>query len=332
MDKTTKRFHAAILVAGLVTSSLSALAQAAVTPRERLDQLQEATNLTRDGIRPWHVRMSFQLYDIDGKPAEKGTVEVWYAGKTGERVVVDSPSLNAVWPSDHPPQVTRSSFLIDALLVSFERPMPSLNVPDISVMSEKYIFGKSTLDCLQAQRAGDPDPHAYVGYCAEPGSNILRLSLAWQSREERNGNGRFLGTEVALDHSIAFGEHVAISGHVDKLEVWDPERDPEQVSSAVSHSIVPALVASAHAIYKARPNWTHLSGQTIGSGSVVMGARIHKDGSVGDVIVIASPNIMLSGDAVNALKQWRFAPAPVDGRLEEVWTSITINFTGPQRN
>ena len=74
------------------------------------------------------------------------------------------------------------------------------------------------------------------------------------------------------------------------------------------------------------PVYPLLAQQTNVQGSVVLLARIGKDGSVDSVQVISGPDI-LANAAVEAVKQWRFKPRVEAGQSVPAETRITVNFT-----
>jgi len=43
-------------------------------------------------MKPWHLKVSFQLYDPNGKPSEAGTIEEWWGGLTLWKLRIESPS------------------------------------------------------------------------------------------------------------------------------------------------------------------------------------------------------------------------------------------------
>jgi TonB family protein len=61
-------------------------------------------------------------------------------------------------------------------------------------------------------------------------------------------------------------------------------------------------------------------------GSVVLQARIGKDGSVQSLEVVSGPDI-LANAALEAVRQWRFKPAYEAGRAVPAEARITVNFT-----
>ena len=58
------------------------------------------------------------------------------------------------------------------------------------------------------------------------------------------------------------------------------------------------------------------------AGQVVLDAVIHRDGTVGDIKVLKSAAPLLERAAIDAVRQWRYAPIPFEGVL-----TVTVNFT-----
>src|SRR5580658_1012235 len=46
-------------------------------------------------MNSWHLKVSFQLYDPNGKPSEAGTIEEWWGGPTLWKLRIESPSYTA---------------------------------------------------------------------------------------------------------------------------------------------------------------------------------------------------------------------------------------------
>jgi TonB family protein len=58
------------------------------------------------------------------------------------------------------------------------------------------------------------------------------------------------------------------------------------------------------------------------TGQVVLDAVIHADGSIGDVKVLQSTNGAFTQSAIDAVKQWRYAPPGFEAVL-----TVTVNYT-----
>jgi TonB family protein len=63
-------------------------------------------------------------------------------------------------------------------------------------------------------------------------------------------------------------------------------------------------------------------------GTVVLLAVVSKTGEVGDVQVVSGPERFRTA-AVDAVKQWRYSPYPLDGVPADVQTTISLNFAPP---
>jgi TonB family protein len=74
------------------------------------------------------------------------------------------------------------------------------------------------------------------------------------------------------------------------------------------------------------PTYPQLARQMRVQGSVVLQARIGKDGDIQDLQVLKGPEI-LSSAAVEAVKQWRFKPHLQAGQRVESDARITVYFT-----
>ena len=57
-------------------------------------------------------------------------------------------------------------------------------------------------------------------------------------------------------------------------------------------------------------------------GTVVLDAIIHRDGTVGDIKVLKSTGALFERAAIDAVRQWLYAPIPYEGLL-----TVTVNFT-----
>ena len=93
-------------------------------PFPALSAAVAANSLIGPGKVPFHLKFSFELFDLDGKQQEKGTLESWWAGPAGHALEISSPSLgvlhnlgSSALPS---PQARRALFLINFLLSALQ--------------------------------------------------------------------------------------------------------------------------------------------------------------------------------------------------------------------
>jgi TonB family protein len=58
------------------------------------------------------------------------------------------------------------------------------------------------------------------------------------------------------------------------------------------------------------------------TGQVVLDAIIHADGTIGDVTVLRSSNPAFTRSAIDAVKQWKYAPLGYEAIL-----TVSVSFT-----
>ena len=79
-------------------------------------------------------------------------------------------------------------------------------------------------------------------------------------------------------------------------------------------------------IHEVAPQYTEEARKARIQGSVILQAIIDKGGDVERVEVLKGLPIGLSEASVEAVKQWRFEPATLDGKPVKVYFNLTINF------
>jgi TonB family protein len=75
-------------------------------------------------------------------------------------------------------------------------------------------------------------------------------------------------------------------------------------------------------IKKVQPVYPALLQAARVTGRVIIDATINPDGTIGEVKVLSSSNQAFAQSAIDAVKQWRYAPIGVQGIL-----TVTVNFT-----
>jgi protein TonB len=103
-----------------------------------------------------------------------------------------------------------------------------------------------------------------------------------------------------------------------------PPPPPPPKTPSIIH--VGGQVQSANCVRCPPPQYPPLARQARIQGVVRLHAIIAKDGTIQDLQVI-SGHPMLVGSAMQAVRQWRYAPTLLNGTPVEVDTEITVNFT-----
>jgi TonB family protein len=144
-------------------------------------------------------------------------------------------------------------------------------------------------------------------------TSILRdQGLTW----ERSGDQivvRHTGADVPAPVEAAGGESAArLTGRLDGDDVFRYAPD-----GAISEPV---------AIEKTPPRYPPDARKSKITGVVVADLVIDEIGAVRDVLIEESPSDLLSAAAIEALEQWRFAPATMDGEPVAVRYIVTIKF------
>ncbi|MCH9647478.1 MAG: energy transducer TonB [Deltaproteobacteria bacterium] len=91
-------------------------------------------------------------------------------------------------------------------------------------------------------------------------------------------------------------------------------------------------IVPPRAIFKDPPQYTEEARKEGVEGLVILQAVIDKAGEVREVKILKSLSNSLDEAAVDAIRQWRFEPATLDGVAVDVYYNLTINFTLPDKN
>ncbi len=79
-------------------------------------------------------------------------------------------------------------------------------------------------------------------------------------------------------------------------------------------------------VRRVQPSYPPLARQARIQGTVVLQAEISKEGAIQNLRLI-SGHPMLTGAAIDAVKQWKYKPYFLNGEPVEVETTITVNFS-----
>lgn len=301
-----------------------------------------AVNNLYQGKTPFHLKVAFQLYDVDGKPGEAGTAEEWWASPKSWRISIESPSLHgdATLPSDAPPAMVRELYLVKRLLVYEVRPAPyrGISKPGESIKEEPKQIGKTTLNCenLLPPKAKEVLPSSEK-LCTETGSDALRYAEVGTETSIRNSIGKFHDIYVAQDLELRVIGAKVITGKIVGLQSIDPANATAELTPALSaggaevpvpnplrfvtsDAFVGKLISVGPSEYPLVAKISHKSGR------VVLLCSIGKDGRVSGVVPLASTDVVFADPAVSEVSRWKYSPYLQDGRPMTVETFVTLTF------
>jgi TonB family protein len=295
---------AVIALAAFAFCGLRAHAQQG-SARDPLRQLAAATSLNRAGMQPWHLRVSFVLYAIDGSHQGEGTLEEWWVAPHRHRVVIASQSFRDVEPAgpDVSTTLTREVFLVHQLRQSLVHPVMDFMRDDGPVKQSKLEYDSIPLSCFSSRST------LIEQQCVEADTGKLRLTMgAGGLLELRNHLATFHGTEIAWDEAISCAAKLAITGHIETLESFDPTVHPMEFTTADNDSDYdPGDDITLRLVKRALPKFPDSVREEGIHGFVIVGVIIGKDGRVRSTALIASPSPALNDPSVEAVRKGVFA-------------------------
>jgi TonB family protein len=309
---------------------------------DRLHRARTVNAIDDPQLKPWHLKLSFQLFDAKGKPTEQGTIEEWWSGPSIQKTIYTSPSYTSMeiqtkdglYRTKGMPSVPN---LVELILRQVVHPMPNeTDIADSQPDLRKETLGKVPMDCIMLAQAiknvAYPPLGLFPTYCFDHDKDSLRVSYDFGSQlTARNRIGTFQGRQVVIDQTTIIGSVDAVTGHVDSLETvslseseMTPSTDLRKVDSvpirAASGVVAGLKIAGPPPIYPESAKIKHISG------AVILKARIGTDGRIHSLRVVSTPDADLAISSLAAVRQWTYKPYLLNGEPVEIDTQITVNF------
>jgi len=305
-----------------------------------LNSIDDAT------MKPWHLKLSFQLFDAKGTPTEKGTIEEWWAGPSTHKTVYTSPSYTSteIRTKDGLFRSKGMSYVpssIELVLRQVVHPMPSEHdIADSKPDLRKETPGKTPMDCIMLAQQIKNVAYAPLGlfptHCFDRDTDSLRVSYDFGSQLiVRNRLGTFQQRTVVIDQKTLQNSVTLVSAHMDALQSIEPT-EGDFVPSADLEEVKPdgvmvsAGVMAGLKISGVNPFYPETSRRNHVSGSVILRARIGSDGHIHSLRIVSTPDADLAIASLAAVRQWTYKPYLLNGEPVDVDTQITVNYAfGP---
>jgi hypothetical protein len=326
------------LSAGVSTATFGADKAALV---QRLHNAAESSSIDDPALKPWHLKLTFQLFDKKGNASEEGTIEEWWSAGNDKRVYT-SPSYTATEIRRDKELYrtagqTSAPYLLDLLRDEVVHPLANdaemnESVPDLRVES----FGKVKLDCVMLdqpiKRVAYPPLGLFPTYCLDQDKDRLRVSFRYGSENvTRNTIGNFQGRGVPIDTVVILSGLTAAKAHVAALSTMAAADGDFGLDSSLQLQNAGPVMASGgvtagRKISGAVPVYPVEDKQSHTSGSLHMRALIGTDGHIHKLTVIDTPSPTLALSALAAVRTWVYKPFLLNGLPCSVETTITVNY------
>jgi len=293
--------------------------------RERYVRIIRTSTLEWNEKQPFFLKLEFQLFSLDGKPAEKGTAQESWGEGSGYLTDFHSPSLDSEeFKRDPLKSHNRESFLVKQVLAAVVRPISRMATINAFAMDEirRTIDGTDEA-CFLVSSTGVSESTAF---CPDQDGRITALTSDIFIVRRKNFR-KFLDHEVPLDIEVSYQGRIAMTAHLTELESLPAvaSETPGKAATEVATRI-PSSVMAGKIINKKTPEYPKKAKKKKIEGAVLLTAIISKQGTIEGLDVVASPDPLLSQSALEAVQGWTYQPYLLKGNPTAVDTTITVTY------
>jgi TonB family protein len=322
-------------------------------PREIFAAAAPFYDFTSPDLKPWHLKATYQLYDVKGDPSEQGTYEYWWASpKVHRSSWTRADATRAEWQTADGAQYRKESgkplrYFERALNTVLLSPLlPARGALDSGRMKLELKMmpaGQENLACVSTALQWEVDgklqapPSATPQYyCFDTSTLALRMTYSNSITTEYGRIVKAQNHYLAREVAVQSGKHKIFSISVETIDgmnasdaALSPAADAVLAQAAESQTspgltgggvVVGAIVKKTLPVYPMTAKMAHEEGVVVLAGTIGTDGRIH------DLEVLASPSPLLAETAVDAVKRWEYKPYLLNGVPVEVETVVNVNF------
>jgi TonB family protein len=279
---------------------------------------------------PFVLRIGFTLYDLQGNPVESGTAQESWGPEPVRYFRIDAPSDKEGTDESgaaYPPQHSRESFLVHQALQSIARPFPN-TIKQRDFIMDQFLqeVDGSSQDCF-ALTSPTLRTESTPTYCTDGDNHLATLRGIGDYTLQRKNFRHFHYHWIPTDISLTYGGKLALTAHV--LELDDVPSATAARPSAMTTEVTPLIPADALSVLRLKreePKYPKQAKKKRITGIVLIAATITREGTIADLQIIASPDLLLSESATQAVSKWTFKPYLLRGAPVEVDTTIAVNY------
>jgi hypothetical protein len=342
--------------AGILAFSLvPAIAHAEIeaTPSSDPNQLLldaiRANGLGAAGLKPWHLRISFDVGKSFLQEPDKGEIEEWWIDSTHYKLSIKGTSFSQIEYETE--SGLRRAGVRNSAPPIFKHlreeiispiPFPEDIVATLNIKRNDKDVGQAKFACL-ATEAGKTTPATIKVtpeiYCLDSQHPILRFESSPNGLNhlvfDRIGlfNGRYIAREVESSTS-AGGQGASFvrlwTVKVEQLETLN-DADAKSVEPPADTPVAAPIVTLSEKearnllIDHPKPPYPEIARAFRVWGDVVCSVKVGIDGHVISVSPTSGP-LMLYGASQEGLLKWTFKPAKLNGDTAEFDTTITVPY------
>jgi TonB family protein len=313
----------------------AATAHAAVMPTDPTELMRMAVQvngLDAPDMKPWHLVTTYQTFDEQGKPKDRGTFEEWWAGPDRFKLSYKSSGFNQVEYRNE-----KGTFLAgdrkwapmpESLIVqNIGSPLQADTKPPYYRTEGRV--GNVLLQCLRQGSNSVAEKMPYPVYCFAQDIPAIRLTIPCDGMiSSFNNIVRFRGQYLAQQVQVTENKHPLLNIDISSLDALDKINDadlavPTEASAAgqlwLPYKIMKDRKLAGGLEYPPSARSSHIQGV------VEVAVTISKDGKVTDTQPMSGPP-ELQRAATASIKTWSYRPYLLNGEPVEVKTQIDVTF------
>ena len=310
-----------------------------------IEEVSLKNNLEGNDIKPWHIRLSYDVNNREEKKHYSGTIEEWWASDAqsrteyvvnGQRKRVDVTD-NGTYESGDLQHVPYS---VGGVLTDVLWPMPaSSTLAQMEFAGGVEKIQGAELRCVEMVRLSDvPDKRWGVirgskHWCMTASDPYLRIERypanSWSFL--RNNLLRFQDRTIAGEYIAAEGKTIVAETHIQKLEVLTQataetifrvpsDAAPEKEQRPI---IVAGYMNGPILVYRVQPAYPEAAKFARLAGTVVLHGVIDSLGRITDLHAVFGPAALVPS-AMQAVQQWLYIPLIIDGIPIPIRTTINV--------
>ncbi len=329
------------------TAALS-ISQRLKDPRGLLIEARPQYDYSDPGLKPWALSGTYQLFDIAGKPSQKGRYALsWKAPGVYRSNWSRDGMTRTDWHTADGRALQQSS---GDRLFYFEHALETLllfALPDVSsldknvfqISSDEIDINKWRLPCAVIKR--DPrskEKRTSISYgpsgtyCFDSSLPLLRIEKLFGTVDvELNDLVRIQNRILPREVRITDGKHAMLTFEADKIgNLSDTGGFEPSVDAKSFFSLEPSVECQGEtAIKKVPPNYPVTARAARVAGTVILDVVTDNEGKVTDIRPISSASSQLTPAAKEAVAQWQYSPCLLGRQPQELNRIINVEFMFP---
>ena len=234
----------ALMFAGTILCAQTAPSKPVAPPKDPdhfLALARTHNDIDIEGVTPWELKATFQLFDSKGLPEQTLTLDELWAGPDQQRLTWTAAAYHRTTITNHDGTFRTGSSqpvpaFVESALQTILHPVPDSSVTSATTLRmQEQKFGKELFNCVISIPA-TPQPTVTplnviliarpIEYCFDINTMNYRITLGSNANSRSDSAAPFQARNVAKQDAIAVGKIARAKGTVDDLSVV-PQPDPQ---------------------------------------------------------------------------------------------------------